>query len=178
VALSDDLLRIAEPAAAFGKVAGILAAEPSSGRRLYLVAFGEEGTGEWLVLDEAGDVVELREDVREVASVIALCELAADVAGGGDLADLRARLAEVRTVEHAPGIDAVEAAALVLERALGGEPRVASPEYLDAVGFATRELERVLGVTASPFAEALRAGSGAVDEFVKDVEHRYLISLR
>ena len=65
-----------------------------------------------------------------------------------------------------------------LEQAIGEEPRVASPAYLDAVGFAARELERLLGETASPFAEALRSGTAAVEEFAKDVERRYAVDLR
>jgi hypothetical protein len=178
VAVSDDLLRIAAAVATYGEVTGILAAEPSAGRRVYLVAFGAGEEGEWLVVDDAAAPVLRREDVRDTASVVALCELAADVAGGGDVADLRARLAELRAVENPPGIDAAEAAALALEQAIGEEPRVASPAYLDAVGYAARELEQVLGETASPFAEALRSGTAAVEEFAKDVERRYAVDLR
>jgi hypothetical protein len=175
VGVSDDLLRIAAAVATYGDVAGVLAAEPSSGRRLFLVAFGD---GDWLVVDDATRPVLVREDVRDAASVIALCELAADVAGGGDVAGLLAHLAELRAVENPPGIDAAEAAARVLEQAIGEEPRVASPAYLDDVGVAARDLERLLGETASPFAEALRSGAGAVEEFARDVERRYKLPLR
>jgi hypothetical protein len=178
VAVSDDLLQIAAAVATYGEVTGILAAEPSTGRRVYLVAFGAGEGGAWLVVDDAAVPVARREDVRDAASVVALCELAADVAGGGDVVGLRARLAEVRVTENPPGIEAAEAAALTLEQAIGEEPRVASPAYLDAVGYAARELERLLGETASPFAEALRSGTAAVEEFVKDVERRYAVDLR
>jgi hypothetical protein len=176
--VEDDLLRIAAAASAYGEVVGILAAEPALGRRVYLVAFGAGDAGEWLVVDDAGVPIMRREDVRDTASVVALCELAADVAGGGDLAALRAQLAEVRAVENPPGIEVAEAAALALEQAIGEEPRVASPAYLDEVGYAARELERVLGETASPFAEALRSGTGAIEEFARDVERRYALELR
>jgi len=178
VAVSDDLLRIAAAVATYGEVTGILAAEPSAGRRLYLVALGTGEAGKWLVVDDVAVPVLRREDVRDTASVVALCELAADVAGGGDVAGLRVRLAELRAIENPPGIEAAEAAALTLEQAIGEEPRVASPGYLDAVGFAARELERLLGETASPFAEALRSGTAAVEEFAKDVERRYAGDLR
>lgn len=178
MAVSDDLLRIAAAVATYGEVTGILAAEPSAGRRVYLVAFGAGEEGVWLVVDNDAAPVVRREDVRDTASVVALCELAADVAGGGDVAGLRARLAEVRVTENPPGIEAAEVAALTLEQAIGEEPRVASPAYLDAVGFAARELERLLGETASPFAEALRSGTAAVEEFAKDVERRYAVDLR
>jgi hypothetical protein len=176
--LSADLLRIAAAVEEYGEVAGILAAEPVSGRRVYLVAFGAEEAGQWLVVDDLATPLLKREDVRDAASVVALCELAADVAGGGDLPGLRARLAELRAIENPPGIDGAEEALLVLEQAIGEEPRVASPAYLDEVGVAARELERALGETASPFAESLRSGAGAVEEFARDVVRRYKLALR
>ena len=111
--------------------------------------------------------------MRDTASIVAICELAADLAGGGDLEELRSQLAQVRMVEQPPGIEEAEAAALALERIIGAAPRVASPDYLDAVGAATLELETALGNVSSPFTEALRAGMGAVDEFVRDVERAY-----
>jgi hypothetical protein len=188
VPLSDDLLRIAAAVSVHGEVTGVLAAEPASGKRLYLVAFGaapigEPEVGEWVVVDDSATPIVSREDVRDVASVIALCELAVDFAGGGDLPGLRARLAELRAVEDPAALDEAEldeaeAAVLALEQAIGEEPRVASPAYLDEVGYAARELERVLGETASPFAEALRSGTGAIEEFARDVERRYAVELR
>jgi hypothetical protein len=176
--LSDDLLRIAAAVAVYGEVTGVLAAEPASGRRLYLVALGTGEVGEWLVVDDAAAPIVSREDVRDASSVIALCELAVDFAGGGDLPGLRARLAELRAVENPPGLDAADAAVVALEQAIGDEPRIATPAYLDAVGFAAQELERVLGETASPFAAALRTGAASVEEFVRDVERRYALPLR
>jgi hypothetical protein len=176
--VSEDLSRIAAAVSVHGEVTGVLAAEPASGRRLYLVAYGKEDVGEWLVVDDAAAPILSREDVRDASSVIALCELAVDFAGGGDLPGLRARLAELREVENPPGIDAAEAAAVALDEAIGEEPRVASPAYLDAVGFAAQELERALGETASPFAAALRTGAASVEEFVRDVERRYALPLR
>jgi hypothetical protein len=178
VALTEDLLRIAAAVSVYGEVTGVLAAEPASGRRLYLVALGADEAGEWLVVDDAAAPIVSREDVRDASSVIALCELAVDFAGGGDLPGLRARLAELRAAENPPGLDAADAAVVALEEAIGEEPRVASPAYLDAVGFAAQELERVLGETASPFAAALRTGAASVEEFVRDVERRYALPLR
>jgi hypothetical protein len=83
----------------------------------------------------------------------------------------------VRMIEQPPGIDEAEEAALLLERIIGSPPRVASPTYLDEVGAATLTLERALGNVSSPFSEALRAGTGSVDEFVRDVERGYALSL-
>ena len=176
--LADDLERVAALASSHGDVSAVLAAEPDEGLRRYLVSFGDGDDRRWLVLDENGAVVDQRHDVRAVASIVALCELTADLAGGGDLEQLRLSLAQVRMVEQAPGIEEAESAALALERAVGAPPRVATPAYLDDVGAATLALERALGDVSSPFSEALRAGTGVVDLFVGDVERGYLGALR
>ena len=57
-------------------------------------------------------------------------------------------------------------------------PRVASPAYLDAVGAATRRLELALGSpSASPFAEAMKQGTPAVDALTQEVEATYKLFL-
>jgi hypothetical protein len=177
VALADDLERIAAAAAAFGAVTAVLAAEPSPGWRTYLVALGERDAREWLAVDDAGRPVERRDLVRETASIVVMCELAGEVAGGGDLENLRAHLARLRLTERPEGIEDAEEAALALEHVLGAPPRVASPAYLDAVGAATVDLERALGELGSPFANAMKSGAAAVDEFLSEVESRYKLPL-
>jgi hypothetical protein len=177
MALEDDLERIAAAAAGYGEVTGVLAGEPSRGRRFYLVALGPEDARQWIVLDDGGAPVERRDDVRDTASIVALCELAADLAGGGDLELLRSQLARVRMVEQPSGIEEAENAALALERTIGAPPRVASTAYLDDVGAATLVLERALGETSSPFSAAIRSSARAVEEFVGDVERGYLTPL-
>jgi hypothetical protein len=179
VALSEELELIAATAVAHAaageRVTGVLAAEAGAGERLYLCSF-EDGAGvrSWLALDAAGEPVADRAAVRDTASIAALCELAAEAAGGGDLEDLRARLVALRLSENPPGIEEAEEAALELERAVGVEPRVATAAYLDGVGAATRRLERALGGSvASPFAEAMKHGMGAVEVLVEEVERRY-----
>jgi hypothetical protein len=176
--LSDDLARIAAVASQHGEVTGVLAAEPAGGRRFYLVALGDGEPRKWLLLDPEGQPVDRRDDVRDSASIVAMCELAADLAGGGELEELRSRLAQVRMVEQPPGIEEAESAALALERVIGAPPRVASPSYLDEVGAATIVLERALGEVSSPFSEAIRAGTWAIDGFVREVEREYLVDLR
>jgi hypothetical protein len=176
MALGEELERIAAAVAGHGTVAGVLAAEHAHGLRTYLVAFGEEDR-RWLVVDDAAGIVRRRQDVRDVASIVALCELAAEVAGGGDLAALRQRLAELRIVERPAGIEEAEEAALALERAVGAPPRVATPGYLDEVGARTVALERELGEVSSPFSEALRGATATIDAFVGEVERGYLVSL-
>jgi hypothetical protein len=176
--LADELERIAAGAAERGPVSGVLAAETTTGVRSYLVALGEDDERSWLVLDESGAASSDRELVREVASLVVMCELAGDLAGGGDLERLRGELARLRVVESAEGIEAAEEAALALERAIGAPPRVASPAYLDGVGAATRVLESALGEHASPFAAAISSASPAVEAFVLEVETRYAVPLR
>jgi hypothetical protein len=178
MALVDDLERIAAAAARHGRVTAVLAAEPASGRRRYLVALDGEDDRRWVVVDDAGAVVDRRDEVRDAASIVAMCELAEDLAGGGDLEQLRAQLAQVRIVERPAGIEEAEEAALALERVIGAPPRVATPAFLDEVGAATMALERALGELRSPFSDAIRGATGAVDEFVREVERDYVCPLR
>jgi hypothetical protein len=177
VALSDELEAVAAAASRHGEVTAVLAAEPAGRGRLYLVAFGEDERLEWLVVDAAGEPVLERGVVREVASIVVMCELAEELSGGGQLDELRARLAQLRITERPPGIEAAEDAALALERAVGRPPRVASTAFLDDVGAATVALEQALGETESPFASALRSSTGAVDGFLAEVETRYKLPL-
>ena len=179
--LEDDVRRTAELAAAHAtdgeRIQAVLAAEPARGRRFYLCAFG--GSVEtWLVLDAQGEAVNERTVVREVASIAALCEIAADAAGGGDLQELRSRLAALRLTEDPPGIGEAEDAALELERVVGAPPRLASPAYLDTVGAATRRLERTLGEDESPFARTMASALGAVEALRSTVEAGYKVELR
>src|SRR3954454_6196140 len=177
--LRRELERIAGLAAANGPVSGVLAAEPAGRPRLYLVSFGDADADRgWIVVDESGAPVDERSLVREVASIVVLCELAEELAGGGRLDELRASLAQLRMTEQPEGIQEAEAAALALERVLGAPPRVASPAFLDDVGAATLALEQALGTYDSPFATALRSSSGAVDGFLAEVEARYRLPLR
>jgi hypothetical protein len=175
--LGAELAAVASAAGAHGPVSAVLAAEPAGSQRLYRVALGEDDARAWLVVDGAGAPVLDRGRVREVASIVVMCELAEELAGGGDLQELRRRLAQLRMAEQPPGIDRAEEAALALERAVGAPPRVAAPAYLDAVGAAALALERSLGDVESPFASALRASTGTVDAFVADVETRYRLPL-
>ena len=182
MALSDELSRVAEVAAGHAapgeQLSGIIAAEPGEGRRGYLCAFSGNGGRSWVALDRAGQAVVSRALVRELVSIAALCELAEDAAGGGDLEALRSQLATLRLTEDPAGIEEAEEAALELERAIGAPPRLASPEYLDAVGVATRRLELALGAAGgSPFAEAMKRSTVAVDALTQEVETAYKVPL-
>jgi len=179
VTLSDDLERISAAAHAFAapgeRVAGILATEPLDTGRVYLCAYeSDAGEHAWLALDDLGAPVESRRVLHDAASLAALCEVAEETAGGGDVAELRATLAELREREAPEGIDEAEAAALALEQALQEEPRLATTAYLDELGVASRRLEKALGEdSASPFAAALQQSMPAVEELAAEVERRY-----
>ena len=183
MALADDLDRIAAHATALAgpheELAGLLATEPLSGLRVYLCAFADGEGRRWLALDDRGEVVEDRALVRDAASIAALCELAADTAGGGRLEELRAELLDLRMREHPPGIEEAEEAALALERTIGAPPRLATPQLLDEIGAAARRLELALGGDApSPFAETMRGAHGVVDALLAEIDRGYRAPLR
>jgi hypothetical protein len=114
----------------------------------------------------------------EAASLAALCEVAEESAGGGNLPELQARLAELRETANPEGIEEAETAAAALAETLQREPRVASGAYLDAMGSASRRLEQALGETdVSPFAAAMQAALGPVEELGNDVDRNYKLPL-
>ena len=182
MALRDDLERAAAAAAQLAgpgeQLEGVVPAEAEPGERTYLCAYVAGETRTWLVLDGAGQQVTSREVVRRTASITALCELAEESAGGGELEELRGQLAALRVTERPPGIEEAEEAALALEQAIGAPPRLAEPAFLDRIGAATRRLEEALGPSAgSPFAEAMKAAMPTVEELVLDVESNYRLPL-
>ena len=86
-----------------------------------------------------------RQRLRDAVSIVVLCELAEEVAAGGDLDELRSQLAALRMTEKPAGIEEAEEAALALQRVLGAPPTLATPARLDEIGAATRTLEVALG---------------------------------
>lgn len=180
--VAEEVGRIASAAAAFAQpgeeLTGVLVAE-TLGRRVYLCAFESAEGRAWLALGADSEPLTERRLVREAASLAALCELAEESAGGGHLPELRARLADLRETDNPDGIEEAEAAAASLAETLQPEPRIASGAYLDALGSASRRLEQALGESgASPFAAAMQASLGSVEELAADVEGNYKIPLQ
>jgi hypothetical protein len=178
VALSDELEPVLAAAAGLAssgeRLTGVLVAEPLAFGRVYLCAFESDAGHAWLALDANGAPVTSRDAVREAAQLAALCEVAEEVAGGGDLPGLRERLKELRETEAPEGIEEAEEAARALAETLQPEPRLASTDYLDRLGSAARRLEQALGDDAgSPFAAAMQQAVPAVDELAADVERTY-----
>ena len=79
-----ELDEVARLAAARGEVTGVLAAESADGEESYLIAYGADDAREWLLLDAAAQPVADLARVREVSSLVAMCELAAEAAGTAD----------------------------------------------------------------------------------------------
>jgi hypothetical protein len=183
MSLGDELGRARKLAAAHlgegDSVSGILATETEPGARVYVCSVdGADGTRGWLGVREDGSVVARRAELRAAVSIAALCEVAVDAAGGGDLDGLLASLADLREREAPEGIEDAEAAARALREVIGAPPQLASPERLDAIGAATRRLEQELAPGgASPFAAALKSAQGAVAELQREVEAGYLVDL-
>jgi hypothetical protein len=157
----------------------VLATEVEAGIRVYVCSVDVgDGTRGWLAVRGDDSVVRGRPELRAAVSIAALCEVAADSAGGGDLDGLIASLADLREREAPDGIEDAEAAARALRDVLGEPPQVSSPARLDEIGAAARRLERELDPGGpSPFAAALKAAQGAVSELQREVEAGYLVDL-
>ena len=182
MALEDEIRVAFEGAIAFvdagEEITGVLATEPGRGARVYLCSYERDGERRWLAVDAGGRPVSDRVLVRDAVSIAAMCELAEESAGGGDVGDLRARLVELRLSENPDGIEEAEIAAAELQDVIGGTPRVASVDYLDAIGLAAAKLEQALGeVGRSPFAEAMKTAIPAAEQLAKDVERSYKVPL-
>jgi hypothetical protein len=177
--LEDAAVRAAAHIGEGDVVSGVLPTEPEPGRRVYLCAIdGADGTRGWIGVRADGAAVGSRSELRAAVSIAALCEVAVESAGGGDLDGLIASLAELREREAPEGIEDAEAAAHELRAVLGDPPHLATPQRLDEIGAATRRLELELDPGgASPFAAAMKSSQGAVSELQREVEAGYLIEL-
>jgi hypothetical protein len=178
VSLEAEIAATAEAAAAQAEggeaLEAIIPSEPTRGVRVYLCAFKHGEEQRWIALDAERRPIADRTLVREAVSIAAMCELAEESAGGGDLGELRARLVELRLTDAPEGIEEAELAAAQLQDTLREAPRLASVEYLDAIGVAATRLEHALGQAGgSPFADAMKSGMPAADELAAQVIRGY-----
>jgi hypothetical protein len=156
------------------EVVAVIPTEPGVGVRVYLCAYEEDGERSWLALDSGGSPIADRMLVRDAVAIAAMCELAEESAGGGDLGELQARLVELRLTDNPEGIEEAEVAVAELKDTIELPPRVASVRYLDEIGAAAGRLEQALGQPGgSPFAEAMQTGVAASDELADEVEANY-----
>jgi hypothetical protein len=178
VVLSEDLERIAARAETYATpgehVSGIVAAEPVDAGRVYLCAYETAGGHAWLAFDADGEPISSRHSVHAAASLTGLCEIAEESAGGGDVPQLLARLAELQETEAPDGIEEAVEAAKALAAALEPEPRLATTGYLDRLGAASRRLEHALGEDGgSPFAAAMQQAVPVVEGLAAEIERTY-----
>jgi hypothetical protein len=178
MSLEDELAAAGEAARTHAvtgeELVAVIPAEPGDGVRVYLCAYTGGEDQAWLALDARGEPIADRVLVRDAVSIAAMCELAEETAGGGDVGELRTRLVELRLTENPEGIDEAEAAAAELQDAILGPPRLASTAYLDSIGGAAMKLEQALGeIGGSPFAEAMKVGMAAAEELAAAVERSY-----
>src|SRR5439155_844976 len=102
---------------------------------IYLCSFVTGEARSWLALDGAAQPLEDRSLVRDAVSIAALCEIADETAGGGDLEELRAQLEPLRLTEQPDGSEEAEAAVPEPEQAY----RATSAAALEALA---RDLPR------------------------------------
>jgi hypothetical protein len=176
--LEEELTAAVEAAQAHAEdgetLVAVIPTEPGRGARIYLCAYGRGEAQSWLALDGSGRPIADRVLVRDAVSIAAMCELAEESAGGGDVGELRTHLVELRLTENPEGIEEAEMAAAALQEVVQAPPRVASVAYLDELGLAAARLEQALGeVGGSPFAEAMKSGVAAADDLADDVERSY-----
>jgi hypothetical protein len=173
VALADDLERIAATARSYAdgtELTGVLVTEALPGARVYLCAFrGRDEAHAWLALDDDGEPVRARRDVRDAISIAALRGRGGRLRG--DLDELRSQLVALgsggaedrrgRGRPRAPDRARVAAAGRALARSTrSARPRGASRAGLDSTA-------------PSPFTDVL-ARQGRSRTRWRDVEAGYL----
>jgi hypothetical protein len=131
----------------------VIATEPGTSRRVYVVAFAAGDDLAYIALDEAGAAVSDRRLVRDAVALAALAERAEEVSGATAAEELIARFSDaaerLRPSQNgdlaaaAAGADAVVAAAGRLADAATG-PRPATAQYLDRIAALAAELAAAL----------------------------------
>jgi hypothetical protein len=145
----------------------VMATEPDSGARVYVVAFAAGDNLAYVALDEAGAPVSDRRLVKDAVSLAALAERADEVSGATAADELVERFGEAAAVlgrvglkDAAAAAEAVVAAAGHLADAASG-PRPATAVYLDRMAALAAELGAALDAFV-PHAEQLPEASVGV----------------
>ena len=158
MSLEAELERALAAAERFGpgdrRPDAILPAEPHSGTRVYLAAFGGEEI-RYVAVDGDGNPVTDRTLLRDTVAMLALAERADEVSGAVAAEELEAAFATAAAELGGAGLarerDAAEAVRTAIA-ALAAEatgPRVATPEYLDRIAARAAELSAALDVFAA-----------------------------
>jgi hypothetical protein len=154
MALTHDLRRIADVAVAYAgpdeELSAVIPTEAVGGERVYVCAYTAGERKSWLALEAGGAPVHDRRVLRDAVSIAGMVELAEEAAAaiGGT------------------------------EQVVGDEIRVASPQYLDEIGVATRRREAALGDQGvSPFTEAMKQAGLTIDGLAADIESHYKLEL-
>jgi hypothetical protein len=145
----------------------VIATEPASDTRVYVIAFAAGGELAYIALDGAGAPVSDRRLLRDAVSLAALAERAEEVSGATAAAELltlfaaaAAALRDAGAEDAAAAADAVSAATQRLADAATG-PRPATPRFLDQIAALAADLAAALDGFV-PFAERLgQVGGGA-----------------
>jgi hypothetical protein len=149
----------------------VIATEPATGRRVYIVAFAAGDDLAYLALDDAGVPVPDRRLVRDAVALAALAERAEEVSGATAAEDLIARFTEAgeqlrrgdADAAAAAAADAVAAAAGRLADAATG-PRPATAQYLDRMAALAAELAAALDAFVPHAMRILEASVGTASE--------------
>ncbi len=149
------------------RAVAVMAAEPQSGTRVYVVAFAAGDELAYIVLDTDGAPVADRRLVKDAVSLAALAERAEEVSGATAADELVERFGEAAAVlrrvgdkDAAAAADAVIAAARRLGEGASG-PRAATPMFLDRMASLAGELAAALDAFF-PLAERLPDASVSI----------------
>jgi hypothetical protein len=147
----------------------VIATEPASGRRVYVVAFAAGDDLAYIALDDTGAPVTDRRLVRDAVALAALAERAEEVSGATAAEELIARFTEAGErlrrgdADAAAAADAVVAAAGHLADAATG-PRPATAQYLDRMAALAAELAAALDAFVPHAMRIPDAGVGTASE--------------
>jgi hypothetical protein len=144
----------------------VIATEPASGARVYVIAFAAGADLAYIALDGSGAPVSDRQVVRDAVSLAALAERAEEVSGATAAEELMALFTEAaqrlrpEREDAAAAADAVVAAVARLAAAATG-PRPATAQYLDRMAALAADLAEALDAFVPHAQRVPEAGVGS-----------------